>query len=125
MDKYYAKLKWILFFCLMGALLVFVANGDRQLIRQQTLSSGVILNAEETSAPLQTVSTGNRRALILYSPEDSYSVKYEKNLRIALEHLRIDSVSLELNRTESVSYTDYDLVILASSRIESDRKSVV
>ncbi|MDY3920163.1 MAG: DUF2194 domain-containing protein [Candidatus Limivivens sp.] len=120
MDKYYAKLKWILFFCLMGALLVFVANGDRQLIRQQTLSSGVILNAEETSAPLQTVSTGNRRALILYSPEDSYSVKYEKNLRIALEHLRIDSVSLELNRTESVSYTDYDLVILASSRIESE-----
>ena len=57
---------------------------------------------------------------MLYSPGREDSLGYEKNIRLALEHLRIRADSLDLTRTQSVSYTDYDMVILATAYWEDE-----
>ena len=122
MKKYYQKLIWVLIFCCMGAFLVFVVNGDQQLKEGHAYASSdqVVLETDKKQEKLDVETMPEKTALILYSPGNEVSLKYEKNLQIALKHLRIQAFSLELNRTESVSYTDYDMVILASSLVEEE-----
>lgn len=107
--------------CCLGAFFVMYTNGERQLEAGSRLSSKVVLE-EEAKETLDIKDTPERRALILYSPQDELSAKYEKNLKTALKHLRFKSTSMELARTESVSYEEYDVVILASGNFETEMK---
>lgn len=110
--------------CFVGALLMFWMNGERQM-EMTYHNSVVVLNSDpqmldasevEELQKLQTEKT----ALILYSPNEEISEKLKKNTEIVLDQMRIAYDSLELSRTESVSYYDYDMVILASSYWEED-----
>ena len=113
MIKYYRKLMGLIFLCLAGALLVLGVNGEHNGVASQMVSSAVIYEDTE-GAILEISSDTQKKAVILYSPEDEWSVKYEKNLRIVLDHMRILYDTLELSRTETISFSEYDLVILAS-----------
>lgn len=94
--------------------MVIGVNGEQTGILQQTEYSSVVYE-EQDEEPLAITEDTRKKALILYSPSDEWSVKYEKNLGIVLEHMRIVGETLELSRTETVTYQDYDMVILASS----------
>ena len=122
MNKTYRKLALLLAGCLGLALLILLSNHGLQLGRWggDRVRASVTLLDQPAAAALSVTGDTRPRALILYSPGYEASVKYEKNLRIALQHLRIRADSLELSRTESVSYSDYDLVILASACWEAE-----
>ena len=83
-------------------------------------ASAVSLQKEPSAEPLQITESTTPRALVLYSPQRSDSAGYEKNVRIALEHLRIEGESLPLANAREGSYDDYDLVILASAYWEEE-----
>lgn len=119
MKAYYRKTIWLLIFCVIGAGLVFMTNGDRKIKASSNIPSKVVMEGGHEADLSSMVEGDVRNALILYSPDREYSVKYAENLEKALEHLKIESSTLELSRSESVSYSDYSLVVLASDQIES------
>lgn len=116
MNKYYRKLILLIAVCALGALLVIMTNGGKKITILQNRPSEVVLEEEKNTQMLAVSNETERHALILYEPSDFWSDKYKKNLQIVLEHMRIRSEELELSRSDTVSYQDYDLVILAASR---------
>ena len=124
MKKYIKKLCFLMVVCLVGALLMFWMNRERQM-EMAHRKSVVVMNQEplmlaasdvENLQKLQTEKT----ALILYSPNEEASEQLKKNTEIVLDQMRISYDAVELTRTESVSYDDYDMVILASSYWEEE-----
>lgn len=116
MNKYYRKLILLLVVCILGAGLVIMTNGDKKIIVLQNKPSKVVVEEKGNTQTLIVSNKPEKRALILYNSSDIWSEKFEYNLQIALEHMRIQSEELELSRSETVSYQDYDLVILAASQ---------
>lgn len=122
MDKTYQKLALLLAACLGLSLLILLSNLGLQTGHRgrRAAPAAVTLLQEPAAGALSVTGDTRPRALILYSPGHEASVRYEKNLRIALQHLCIRADSLELARTGTVAYTDYDLVILASAYGEAE-----
>lgn len=123
MKKYYRKLICLIALCLLGAFTVLVAEGEQNTRFHQKEDSTVVCRETEKET-LKVSSDTRKKALILYSPDDEMSVKYENNLKIVLEHMRIECESLEISRTETVSYPAYDLVILASANWNEMQESM-
>lgn len=121
MNRDRKKLAALLCLCVAFAVVIFISNNGMTL---QGLAlrpaSAVSLQKEPSAEPLQITESTTPRALVLYSPQRSDSAGYEKNVRIALEHLRIEGESLPLANAREVSYDDYDLVILASAYWEEE-----
>lgn len=122
MNRNCQKLMALLGLCVGFAVVILVSNSGITLSGQalQPVSASVSLPDTAAEEPLQITETTEPRALVLYSPQRQDSVGCEKNIRLALKHLRIEADSLELTRTQSVSYTDYDMVILASAYWEDE-----
>ncbi len=122
MNRNCQKLMALLGLCVGFAVVILVSNSGITLSGQalQPVSASVSLPDTAAEEPLQVTETTEPRALVLYSPQRQDSVGCEKNIRLALKHLRIEADSLELTRTQSVSYTDYDMVILASAYWEDE-----
>ena len=121
MKKYYRKLVIIIYICLACSLLIITANGEQSLKKGVSMHSEVVLDeTDKQDEKLLIKDDTSYHALILYSPSNEISEKYEKNLRTVLKHLCISSESVVLSRADSVSYSDYDLVILASSVVQEE-----
>lgn len=122
MNRNCKKLMALLGLCVAFGVVILISNNGMTLRGQvlQPASAAVTLLDESESEPLQVAEAAVPRALVLYSPQRQDSAAYEKNVRIALEHLRIEADTLDLARTQSVSYPDYDMVILASAYWEED-----
>lgn len=121
MKKYYRKLVIIFYICLACSLLIITANGEQSLKKSVAMPSEVVLDeTDKLDEKLLVEDDTSYHALILYSPLDEVSEKYERNLKTVLKHLRISSESVELSRADSVSYSDYDLVILASAVVQKE-----
>ncbi len=116
------KLTVLLCLCVAFAAAIFVGNSGLTLPGEGALpaSAAVPLRDAPSDEALVVTDGETPRALVLYSPGREDSAGLQKNLGIALEHLRLDADCLDLGRTQSVSYDDYDLVILASSYWEDD-----
>lgn len=117
MKRYYRKIIWLLMICVMGAWLILVTNGERSLQALAHKPSKVTMT-EYSDKELNIKADSEQKALVLYSPDAEYSRKYKGNLEIVLKHLKIIGTFVELSRTDSVSYQDYDMVILASGSWE-------
>lgn len=121
MKKYYRKLVIIIYICLACSLLIITANGEQSLKKGVSMPSEVVLDeTDKQDEKLLIKDDTSYHALILYSPSNEISEKYEKNLRTVLKHLCISSESVVLSRADSVSYSDYDLVILASAVVQEE-----
>lgn len=118
MKKYYRKIIWLLIICVMCAWLILITNGEWSLQVSAYKHSKVTMT-DDYGETLNITCDDEQDALILYSPDEEYSVKYKGNLEIVLKHLRVEGTSLEISRTDSVSYQDYDMVILASDLWEN------
>lgn len=122
MNRNCKNLMVLLGVCVAFAAVILISNNGMTLrgLALQPVSEAVALVDQADAEPLQVTEATSPRALVLYSPRRQDSVEYEENVRIALEHLRIEADTLELARTQSVSYTDYDMVILASAYWEEE-----
>lgn len=125
MTKYFAKLVWLLLFCLLGAWLIFVTNGEKSLEAAAAIPSRVVLRTTEKEEELNITESASPRILVLYSPDSEVSLKYKENLEIALKHLRMQSESVEIDRTDSVSYQDYNGVVLATECWSADMQEPI
>lgn len=114
MGGYYRKLFVYIFAALAVALLLVVVNSGA-LVR----SNGQEFDFDRTE-PVDTVSQAKMEdaettVLVLCDPEDAQSVKYRGNLERVFGWLRIDALFLSADRKDTVSYQDYDLVMIAFS----------
>ena len=91
----------------MCAWLILITNGEWSLQVSAYKHSKVTMT-DDYRETLNITCDDEQDALILYSPDEEYSVKYKGNLEIVLKHLRVEGTSLEISRTDSVSYQDYD-----------------
>ena len=122
MNRDRKKLTALLCLCVAFAVVILISNNGltlQGLVRRPAVQAVTLLE-EPVTAALQVTQDTTPRALVLYSPGREDSLGYEKNIRLALEHLRIRADSLDLTRTQSVSYTDYDMVILATAYWEDE-----
>lgn len=117
--KYIKKLMIIIAVCALGACAVLFVNADRNLKYADRAPSKVVM-AESAKNPVQSVRQVQQSALILYSPNNEMSSKYEKNIRLVLGHLRYGAESLDIGRADTVSYPDYDLVVIATDQLEEE-----
>ena len=122
MNRDRKKLTALLCLCVAFAVVILISNNGTALqgLTMRPAAAAVALQAEPSDEPLQITQNTNPRALVLYSPGYEDSVGCQKNVCLALQHLRIEAESLELARTQSVSYADYDMVILASAYWENE-----
>lgn len=121
MNRDRKKLTALLCLCVAFAVVILISNSGMTLSGLALRpASAVALQDSPSAEPLQITQSTTPRALVLYSPGRPDSVAYEENIRIALEHLRIEGESLALARAPDVRYTDYDLVILASAYWEEE-----
>lgn len=121
MNNDLKKLTALLCTCVLFAALLLAGSCGLTLQGAAGRASpAVTLLDTPDNTHLQVTSNAAPRALVLYSPGHTDSVQYEKNLRIALEHLRIEAESIALDSTPGISYGDYDLVILASAYWEDE-----
>lgn len=104
--------------CVFAGFVVFINNGKTSEISAKIPSEVVF---EEMDWKYGSAAAKDaRKALILFSREDEISVKYRDNIEMVLRHMKMQYEELDLSRTESVSYGEYDMVILASGKLETE-----
>lgn len=120
--KYYGKLILVSVLCLLVALLVILTNGNKRIsLSSKRVTQVVEKETGEDPAPPKGYQE-EKPALIIYDPEEENSVNYMENLKDTLGYMKRSCETVEVTRTESVSYYNYDLVILACQSLETDMK---
>lgn len=104
--------------CVFAGFVVFINNGKTSEISAK-IPSEVVFEERDWKYGAAAAKDA-RKALILFSREDEISVKYRDNIEMVLRHMKMQYEELELSRTESVSYGEYDMVILASGKLETE-----
>lgn len=74
------------------------------------------LNPKDGSTEISSEQT----ALILYSAGNEYSEKLRGNIEKACRWMKIETVALDAFRSDTVSFMDYDMVILATQDTERE-----
>ena len=114
MRGYYRKIYLYLFGALVIALVLLAINSglfvsksgqDVSFDRAEPIDS---VSADEMDASATT-------ALVLYDPDSKDSEKFQDNLERVFGWLRIDARFLSAERKDTVSYQDYDMVMVAFS----------
>lgn len=120
--KYFGKLVFMSAFCLLVAGLVIITNGNKKISFGTKGLSQVVNEDKNYQVQEPEGYEEEKPALILYSPKDETSVKYKANLEDTLGYLKRNYESLDIARTDSVSYSNYSMVILASQNLEAELK---
>ncbi len=121
MNNYFNKL---LVYMVIGVLLVaalwFVNNGS--LVNAMQGAEDKVTVLETPLNPLEETAllNGRQQILILYSKGDTYSEKLTKNLQKVCKWLKTDCNLLDTSRKDTVSYADYDMVIIATQSVETE-----
>lgn len=114
MNGYYRKIYLYIAGAIALAVLLVAINGGL------FIRGGGQEVAVDSAEPVDTVSAeemerSRTTALVLCDPASEESVKLQGNLERVLDWLGIDARFLDAGRKETVSYTDYDLVMVAFS----------
>lgn len=120
MKKYYHQLLFVFAVSVLIMFMVIFVNTKWITQPESQYASRVVLDQKTSGVSLGTIADSRRTALILYSPGDSVSCYYKDNLIKALEVLRMEWELQSLDHSDSVSYPEYDLVILASPYVEEE-----
>lgn len=118
MQGYYRR---ILIFVLVGAAISALMWGVNSgiLNRDASVSAGNLhlLETPENILPEGKASDYRKKVLILKTG-DRISEKLSRNLERVCRWMKMDSEALDASRKDSVSYTDYDIVIIATMEVE-------
>lgn len=96
------------------------ANSERRLINSEEKYKHKVSDIVYENVELKLDETPDAEALIIYNASNEQSGKLEKNSRIVLDDLRMKSTSTDIKDMEAASIKDYDLVILACGKWESE-----
>lgn len=113
-------------------LLIFIAAGVMVTLLMWVVNSGVFVSASyqdsnqisilpepENPKTEETEIRNRKKTLILYSQDDDVSVKLSGNLEKVCRWLKTDYQLLDVTRQDTVSYMEYDLLIIAAADIEN------
>ena len=104
----------------MTILLWMINNGVLVTEAVQTEDEVVILTTPLNPKDGSTVISSEQKALILYSVGNEYSEKLAENIEKACRWMKIETVTLDASRSDTVSFLDYDMVIIATPYTESE-----
>lgn len=119
--KRYSTLLIIALLCLLLALLIALTAADVQF----GTASSVQLPGYDPVAQHRPPHEGYeapKPLLVLYSPQNETSVIFTDNLCKTLDYLKWEYKKLDIGRTESESYNDYSMVVMATNTMEQDLK---
>lgn len=120
--KYYGKLILVSVLCLLVAVLVILTNGNKRI----SFASGEVsqvVNEETGESPKPPEGYDQEKpVLLIYDPQEELSVLYKENIEDTLKYMKRSCETIEISRTESISYRNYEMVILASQGIETKLK---
>lgn len=117
--KQYPRLIFVSVLCFALALLMAFTGADVRFGASSSVKlEGVRQEAVQTE-PHQGYEA-EKPVLLLYSPGRENSEKYTDNLCDTLNYLKWEYEKLDISRTESVSYHDYSMVVIATDNMEQD-----
>lgn len=114
-------------------IIIYIVAGLAWLVLMWVVNTGAL--TEEVIVPEDTVKVlatpmnpldGNteisskRSVLILYSKEDEFSEKLKANLEKTCRWLKMESTAVEARFSDTVSYREYDMVIIATLDAETE-----
>lgn len=113
MKGYYRKI-FLYIGCALAVAALFAAMNSGVFVE----GSGYTLSLSSPQEPVDTVDqeeleAGRLQALVLWDKESEVSEKYAGNLERVLGQMEFSWELLDIRQKDAVSYTDYDLVIVA------------
>lgn len=118
-KKQYPILILIVVLCLAVALLIAFTGADARFGSASSIRlEGYVKEAQHQPPPADFEPM--KPLLVLYSPGNSFSEKYAGNLCQTLDYLKWDYQKLDIGRTESESYPNYSMVVIATDTLEQD-----
>lgn len=121
MNGYYNKLKGFIMVGIVVTVLMWVVNSGILT----TLTAANFSSIDILEEPINAYSSdfnlkGTQNVLVLYKAGDENSEKLSGNLSKVFEQLRMNSDLLDVSRKDTVSYMEYDMVVIASNDLEGD-----
>lgn len=117
--KQYPRLIFVSVLCFALALLMAFTGADVRFGAAFAVELEEVVREPVHSEPHEGYEA-EKPVLVLYSPGRESSEKYTKNLCDTLNYLKWEYESLDIGRTESVSYHDYSMVVIATDNVEQD-----
>lgn len=119
MKGYYRRLSIVVAVaCLVGVLFWGINTGWLVGDAHQAQQSISMEGEAQGSVTAEEMAQASAKALVIYDPQEEGSVNLEENLQRVLYHLRMQAEYLPVTRRDSVSYRNYDLVIVATGDLE-------
>lgn len=121
MKKYYRKLILFMLVALIAVGGIWLVNSGTLVRNQENNASGLRLasQAVNTVAPGE-LEESRQSLLVLYTPRMEDSVKCAENFKKAALHLKIECELLDAKRQDTVSFQDYDAIVIATSQFEEE-----
>lgn len=118
MEKYFNK---IIVYLVIGVLFTFVIWGINSgfFTRAKRNTENKTVRLEQPLNPSGQAADSRQNVLILYSKGNGYSEKLTKNLQKVCKWLKMDCETVTASRKDTVSYKDYDMVVIAMQEIET------
>lgn len=117
--KQYPRLIFVSVLCCALALLMAFTGADVRFGAASSAELKGVVKESVHSEPHQGYEA-EKPVLLLYSPGRENSEKYVNNLCGTLSYLKWEYEKLDISRTESVSYHDYSMVVIATDNMEQD-----
>lgn len=121
MNNYFNKLlAYMAIGVLLVAILWFVNSGSLVNAMQGAVDKVTLL--ETPLNPLEETSSlsGRQQVLVLYSKGNTYSEKLATNLQKVCKWMKMDCWLLDTSRKDTVSYSSYDMVVIATQCVETE-----
>lgn len=120
MKGYFNKLLIFIFAGVAVTLLMWVVNSGVFVNASYQGGSQIDISAEpENPKTEQTEIKSTKKVLVLYSPDSDVSQKLSVNLEKVCKWLKMDYELLDVSRRDTVSYMEYDLLVIALEDIEN------
>lgn len=120
MKGYFNKLLIFIFAGVIVTLLLWIVNSGVFIAVSYNGGTGMEIYEEPLNpAGREQEIQGKKSVLILYSKDDDQSQKLSANLEKVCKWLKMEYQLLDVARQDSVSFMEYDLLVIATTDIEN------
>ena len=104
---------------ILVTVVLWIINTGKLVNQTGQLEDEVVV-LEAALNPKQTgeVISSEQSVLILYQQEDEYSEKLKDNIERVCDWMKLKTQSLNAERSDAVSFMDYDMVVIAAPEVE-------
>ena len=121
MKKYYRKLVVFIVGSLIVVGAIWAINSGVLVGRKKNNVSGLLLPEQAVNAMAPAEMEKNRQELlVLYSPQMDMSAKFAGNIKKVSHHLKMNCDLVDAGRQDTVSFYDYDVIVIATAQFEKE-----